>query len=70
MAPQPFAGNDFDLDIKVVAPDGPQPIRAVTDTERCTARYGNYTCACYTVQTWCSTIAYCGGATWRSPRGG
>jgi hypothetical protein len=59
MAPQPFTGDDFDLDIRVVPPDGPQPVRAVTTTERCTPRYGNYTCGCYSVQVYCVTIAFC-----------
>jgi hypothetical protein len=71
MAPQQFPGDDFDLDIKVVSPEGPQPVRAVDTTERCTARYGYYTCGCYTVQVYCKTIAYCGSPpSSRAPRCG
>jgi hypothetical protein len=58
MGPGMVMGDDFDLDIKVVQADGPQPVRAA-DTERCTARYGGYTCnACSTVG--CLTVVFCG----------
>jgi hypothetical protein len=39
MRPGTVPSDDFDLDIRVVAADGPQPVRAA-DTERCTPRYG------------------------------
>jgi hypothetical protein len=69
MAPQPFTGNDFDLDIRVVPPDGPQPVSASTRTEKCTPRYGYYSCAplCLTLDR-CATIFACGTETWRAPR--
>ena len=61
LMPDRFSGDGFDLDIRVVSPDSPQPVQ-VADTERCTPRYGGYTCrACSTVG--CLTIVYGGGVT-------
>lgn len=58
MSPGMVPGDDFDLDIRVVAADGQQPVRA-DDTERCSPRYGNYTCGtCKSVP--CLTYVHCG----------
>jgi hypothetical protein len=60
MSPGMVPGDDFDLDIRVVAAGGQQPVRATGDTERCTPRYGaGYTChSCST--NGCKTIMFCG----------
>lgn len=58
MRPGTVPSDDFDLDIRMVQADGPQPVRAA-DTERCTPRYGGYTCrSCSTVG--CLTYVFCG----------
>jgi hypothetical protein len=65
VAPSRVPEDDFDLDIRVVAPDGPQPVE-LDATERCTPRYGGYTCgACASTFTACHGITCC----CPSPRG-
>jgi hypothetical protein len=40
--------DDFDLDVKVLTRDLPAPVKAgPNDTEKCTVRYGYFTCTCY-----------------------
>jgi hypothetical protein len=58
MGPGMVSHDDFDLDVRVVAPDAPQPAQLGNATERCTARYGYYTCS-YCNSLGCQTIMFC-----------
>lgn len=66
MSDEKLPDEDFDLNIRIVASDASRPAGLGNTTERCTPRYGGYTCgACASTFTACHGITCC----CPSPRG-